>query len=93
MTDPYSHAPADLNDAADESGVRRRAEQDGEYLHEARNVVMAALADFDPDARGEGFWQDIADGVLDRLADHGWHLLTYEDAEKMLNAYVLGQVR
>ena len=68
----------------------KRAEQDGEYLHDAHVVIAAALAE----VAGPGMpTEDWASWVLDALAEKGWHLLTYEDAETMLNAYVLSTVR
>lgn len=65
------------------------AEQDGEYLHEAHQIIAEALACGGP-VEDE---LDAATAVLDALAAEGWHLLTAEDAEKVLGAYVLQEVR
>lgn len=70
--------------------VVKRADQAGEYLHDAHVVIVAALTKIiEPDQDGH----DMATWVLDALAEAGWHLLTADDAEKMLGAYLLQQVR
>lgn len=66
-----------------------RADQDGEYLHEAHVVIADALAqiDFDGDAHDAATW------ILEALADKGWHLFNYSDAKNLLTDYILGRVR
>lgn len=63
---------------------RQRAKQAPEYLAPAAEVIDAALERWN--------YPNSAD-VLDALAEAGWHLLTYEDAEQMLNAYVMQAIR
>lgn len=66
------------------------AEQDPEYLDEAHGLMCRAL-------EGRGIRvedrQTMASDILDALAAAGWHLLTAEDSEKLLSAYVLQEVR
>ena len=69
--------------------MSRRAEQDGEYLHDAHVVIAEALANGGP-VEDE---LDAASDVLDALAREGWHLFNVEDSEKLLAAYAMQEFR
>lgn len=68
-----------------------RAEQDAEYLAPTRPIIVDAVRKALMSSHPDDLV--VADAVLDALADAGWHLLTYEDAEAMLNAYVMQKLR
>lgn len=66
-----------------------RADQAGEYLHGAHVIIEQAFideTDMGIEIDGHGF----ATRVLDDLAAAGWHLFTYEDAEKLLTRCARG---
>lgn len=67
------------------------ADQSPEYLAPAKNIIAHRL--FGQTGLMMGQAQLAAAGVLSSLAAAGWHLLNAEDAEKMLGAYVLHQIR
>ena len=71
------------------SDETKQADQDGEYLHAAHVIISEALAAGGPVEEEHG----AATAVLDALAAAGWHLFTYDDAEKMLGAYLMQKLR
>jgi len=85
MTSPRAEVPSPCKHTTEP----RRAEQDGEYLHDAHVVIAAALSD----VIEEPIAHDYATWVLDALADAVWHLYTYDDAQSLLADHVLSRVR
>lgn len=70
---------------------RPMADQDGEYLHGAHVIITKALSQIM--GGDENDHLDEASYVLEKLADEGWHLFTYEDAGEMLGAYLMSKAR
>lgn len=64
-------------------------EQDGEYLHEAHQIIAEELANGGP-VEDE---LDAATAVIDGLHARGWALVTEADFDAMIGAYTLQEVR